>query len=85
MFDREWLPAGALGLGEWVLSSILPGRYLLINRRCTQHQFLLRRSQVTNHNIQFSAAPSPPVDQVPSSAPSQWLRRPFRHAARCLR
>jgi len=32
---------------------ILPGRSYLITRRCTQRQFLLHPSRVTNQNVQF--------------------------------
>ena len=35
---------------------ILPGRSYLITRRCTQRQFLLRPSRVTNQNIQYCLA-----------------------------
>ena len=35
---------------------ILPGRTYLITRRCTQRQFLLRPSRLTNHNIQYCLA-----------------------------
>lgn len=35
---------------------ILPGRSYLITRRCTQRQFLLRPSRVTNQNVQYCLA-----------------------------
>lgn len=35
---------------------ILPGRSYLVTRRCTQRQFLLRPSRVTNQNIQYCLA-----------------------------
>ena len=35
---------------------ILPGRSYLITRRCTQRQFLLRPSRVTNQNVEFCLA-----------------------------
>jgi REP element-mobilizing transposase RayT len=34
----------------------LPGSSYLITRCCTQRQFLLRPSRVTNHNIQYCLA-----------------------------
>jgi putative transposase len=35
---------------------ILPGRRYLITRRCTQRQFLLRPSRLTNHIVQYCLA-----------------------------
>jgi putative transposase len=35
---------------------ILPGRSYLITRRCTQRQFLLRPSRVTNQNVEYCLA-----------------------------